>query len=594
MMGLKARGLGILVLTVAVALSAGLLVTWPASAQDETVSIDSLSLTVGEQGSVDLELLNMGPARLRAWAMDVAFDSSVVSAVDCSPNPEGLCNAFFSPTSARFVGAADPRLEGDVLLGTISFRCDDVGTSPLSIIVDVLVDGTFDDPQEIAATIQDGSITCSPGDETVTIESLSLIVGELGSVDLELLNMGPPGLGAWTIHVAFDSSVVSAVDCSSSPGGSVCDAFFSPTSARFAGGIDPGLEGDVLLGAISFRCEDVGTSPLSISVDVLVDGTPGDPQDIAAAIQDGTITCSDATVSIDSLSLTVGEQGSVDLELLNMGPPGLFAWTIDVAFDSSVVSAVDCSPGPPDNSVCNAFFSPTSARFTGAIDPTQEGDVLLGTISFRCDDAGTSPLSISVNVLADATPGDPQDIAATIQDGSITCSPGAPTPISTPAAPKNLEVIVVQDGQLIQLSWQDNASNEDAYIIQRSIVGAGGPWNAYITLPPNTTTFDDGALVPGFTYWYRIAAENSAGRSAYSNVAFGTASELPTPPIGDADCNGFVTSIDALVILQVLAGLLDFLSCEAFADVNVDGELTSVDALLILQFIAGLIDSLPP
>ncbi len=63
---------------------------------------------------------------------------------------------------------------------------------------------------------------------------------------------------------------------------------------------------------------------------------------------------------------------------------------------------------------------------------------------------------------------------------------------------------------------------------------------------------------------------------------------------GDADCNNSVTSVDALLVLQVHGRLPDVLPrCREFADVNVDGSVNSVDALLIQQREAGLIDRLP-
>ena len=64
--------------------------------------------------------------------------------------------------------------------------------------------------------------------------------------------------------------------------------------------------------------------------------------------------------------------------------------------------------------------------------------------------------------------------------------------------------------------------------------------------------------------------------------------------LGDVDCNGVVTSIDAALILQLTAGVVSFLFCPESADVNGDGETTSIDAAIILQFTAGLIPSLPP
>ena len=72
----------------------------------------------------------------------------------------------------------------------------------------------------------------------------------------------------------------------------------------------------------------------------------------------------------------------------------------------------------------------------------------------------------------------------------------------------------------------------------------------------------------------------------------------PTPtalpyPSGDANCSHNVDSIDAAVVLQFAAGLVQSLPCQSVADVNHSGNVDSIDALLILQFVAGLLHSLP-
>lgn len=67
----------------------------------------------------------------------------------------------------------------------------------------------------------------------------------------------------------------------------------------------------------------------------------------------------------------------------------------------------------------------------------------------------------------------------------------------------------------------------------------------------------------------------------------------PEPPEdeedGDANCDGTVNSIDALIVLQYVAGLRNTVPCPDEADVDNNGRLTSVDAALILQIDAGLI-----
>lgn len=64
--------------------------------------------------------------------------------------------------------------------------------------------------------------------------------------------------------------------------------------------------------------------------------------------------------------------------------------------------------------------------------------------------------------------------------------------------------------------------------------------------------------------------------------------------MGDADCRGQVNSVDATIILQNTAGLLETVPCGRNAHLNTDALITSVDATILLQYIAGLLDHLNP
>lgn len=64
--------------------------------------------------------------------------------------------------------------------------------------------------------------------------------------------------------------------------------------------------------------------------------------------------------------------------------------------------------------------------------------------------------------------------------------------------------------------------------------------------------------------------------------------ELAVP--GDVNCNLAVQSIDANLILQLGAGLIEALACPSVADVSRDSQTNAIDAALVLQFVAGLID----
>ena len=69
---------------------------------------------------------------------------------------------------------------------------------------------------------------------------------------------------------------------------------------------------------------------------------------------------------------------------------------------------------------------------------------------------------------------------------------------------------------------------------------------------------------------------------------------LPAGLPGDANCDDTINSIDAALVLQLSAGLIDSPPCPGSADVNGDGSINAIDAALILQYGAGLIPGLLP
>ena len=140
------------------------------------------------------------------------------------------------------------------------------------------------------------------------------------------------------------------------------------------------------------------------------------------AILGGTVFAQDGdTVGISDGSAETGESGDVTIEATDISEPGLGAWTLDIHYDTSVITATDCTA--EQGGVCNPNFADGVARITGATAGGLEGDSTLGTLEFECgDDAGTSDLDIQVSTFADATLGDPTDIDVTVVDGTFTCS----------------------------------------------------------------------------------------------------------------------------------------------------------------------------
>lgn len=100
-----------------------------------------------------------------------------------------------------------------------------------------------------------------------------------------------------------------------------------------------------------------------------------------------------------------------------------------------------------------------------------------------------------------------------------------------PDAPTNLTA-AVQDGPQVLLTWNDRATNESGFVVERAI-GAG----AFTTLAvvgartgTGSVNFTDTTVTYGTTYSYRVRAQNAVGFSAFSNTATVTVPARPAAP----------------------------------------------------------------
>lgn len=67
----------------------------------------------------------------------------------------------------------------------------------------------------------------------------------------------------------------------------------------------------------------------------------------------------------------------------------------------------------------------------------------------------------------------------------------------------------------VDVSWTDTAFGETGQVLQRSTSAAFSP-AVTIALPAGTSSYRDGGLEPGTTYWYRVRATAGAGSSPWS------------------------------------------------------------------------------
>lgn len=167
-----------------------------------------------------------------------------------------------------------------------------------------------------------------------------------------------------------------------------------------------------------------------------------------------------------------------------------------------------------------------SQLLTGAIS-TSDGELSIG-----CWTEGHEPFSGTIDEVAVY---DSALSAARIEAHRTAGTDGSP-PDTAIAAPSGLSATAVS-GRSIELHWSDNADNEDEFRIERATdPGFSSP--VVQAVWANTTSFTDGGLSPGTTYYYRVRARSATDSSAYSNPASamtpGEPQEGPSSPAAKA------------------------------------------------------------
>jgi hypothetical protein len=109
-------------------------------------------------------------------------------------------------------------------------------------------------------------------------------------------------------------------------------------------------------------------------------------------------------------------------------------------------------------------------------------------------------------------------------DSNVASATTVALPVA-PAAPSNLVATPVSMSQ-IDLTWTDASNNETGFVIERSLDGVDG-WTQVAAPAANTTSYNDGGLLAGTKYHYRVRALNGALASTNSAVASATTVALP-------------------------------------------------------------------
>ncbi|MBP0019094.1 MAG: DUF4114 domain-containing protein [Cyanobacteria bacterium SBLK] len=119
-------------------------------------------------------------------------------------------------------------------------------------------------------------------------------------------------------------------------------------------------------------------------------------------------------------------------------------------------------------------------------------DPQLGT----CSDNGT----------AMQNPPEPSNPA--VRGGAVA---GTPIVGTMPNAPGNL--VAMEEGGQIRLTWQDNSDNETGFVLERS--PDQNNWAVIANISPNLTEYLDTSVTTSGTVFYRLRAVNGVGQSAF-------------------------------------------------------------------------------
>ncbi len=429
------------------------------------VSISSLAMDVPDQADVEVEIRDVKDPGLGAWTIDISYDSAVVTAKDCSPQNGSVCNPDFGVNhdTVRITGARAGGLEGDTVLGSITFTCKTSGISSLVIAVPLLVDATIGAPQPMDYVTETGTITCG-GTPTPVPPLPSGSNGRMTGGGRVFTQANVRVTHGFTLHCnaadlpnslevnwqgnRFHLESLGSASCTDDPSiepqppTADFDTYVGTGTGRYNGVsgataewllTDAGQPGRKDIAGI--RIFDFNNVLVLEVLDNLRVGnhqahrgqpkddatdTPVPPTDAPTEGPTATPTKpSKPTVSIGSLSMEVGEADSVDLRSLSIPSPGLGAWTIDIVYDPSVVTALGCASHP--SGVCSTLFNAVTIRSTGATAAGLEGNTTLAKIGFQCKSPGSSALTLTLVIFADATIGDPQPISANVLNGKIDC-----------------------------------------------------------------------------------------------------------------------------------------------------------------------------
>lgn len=374
--------------------------TYTVSADGEMLATGEIAVTtVVDPGQIVVGEYNASPAgsttvtvdgvdfdNVGAVTFSITYDPAVVTATACEADPNGafsyaICN--LDGDSVRFSLISSPSNSGQFELGLIEF--DSVGAINSETALDVAIQ-----TNDVPLVTVDGSLKVGVlGD--VTCDGQRNVVDALVILELEV------GIRTATTEcpLAEGSAYIPLCDVNNDES---CDAR------------------DALL---VLECEVGYGNELCAETNRSV-ATP-------AAVSTNGRGSADATIAIEPLQIGYGQRESS--RITTTLDQNLQAFTLDIHFDPTVITAVGCSGNDDllDFWNCNPNFDTGVARLSGiAIDGISGANLELGAIEFESAGAigDESTLSIAPQTFSSGT----TPITNTTQDGTVTV--GVPTAVT--------------------------------------------------------------------------------------------------------------------------------------------------------------------